>query len=155
MSLVVYTREQVAAEVARLGVSFEAHDEGWTNTLGWAAETFGWKAWRQNYWLTLGKTIHHPASVKDPLGHFVIVMHELVHVRQQAKMGVVPWTAKYCSCWSFRWEQEREAYLIDLRAGRLTVGEVVTTLRKNYGVKTPVDRMVRWFNAALAAEATP
>lgn len=153
MNPVVYTRAQVVAAVKAAGVSFEAHDEGWTNSLGWTAELLGWKGWRENYWLTLGKTIHHPASVKDPIASAVIVMHELVHARQQELMGVVRWTAKYCSCWRFRYEQEREAYLVDIRAGRLTVGEVIDLLRSDYGVKTPAKEMARWFHAALA-EAT-
>ena len=150
----VITRETVSKAVAENGVRFQAHDEGWTGALGWWAERLGWKNWRERYWMTIGTTIYHPAKVQDPLGNHVIVLHELVHVRQQREVGPKWWLFRYCTSWRFRWEQEREAYLVDIQAGRLLVSEAINLLRE-YGIDLPYPQMEAWFNRHTNAGDKP
>jgi hypothetical protein len=77
-----------------------------------------------------------------------------VHI-EQARRWPVFWQLSYLLlplpfgfAW-FRWHWEREAYLVDLRAGRLTVDEVVETLWSNYAWTWPKPWMRRWFEREL------
>lgn len=145
----IITREAAEKAVKENGVKFQAHNKGWTNALGWCAERLGWANWRERFWMTLGRTVYHPASVTDPLSHVVTVLHELVHVRQQRETGLAWWLCRYCASWRYRWEQEREAYLVQLLSGDTPLSFVVNTLRANYGIKLSAEEMGRWFNRHL------
>ena len=115
----------------------------------------------EEYWITLGRTVHYPASVRDPYQHPQVIEHELVHVRQWERWGVLLWISylflplPFGLAW-FRWRWEREAYLIDLaaRTGRedraRAVDRVVETLWTGYGWPWPRRWMKRWFERQLS-----
>lgn len=108
----------------------------------------------EEYWITIGRTIYHPASVSDPYLYPRVVEHELVHVRQWERWGVLLWLSylllplPFGLAW-FRWRWEREAYLVHLEQG--TVDQVVESLWAGYGWPWPRRWMRRWFERRLAA----
>jgi hypothetical protein len=151
----VITRTAALKAVEENGVRFQSHDEGWTNALGWCAEKLGWKNWRQKFWMTIGKTIYHPASAVDPVAHVVTVLHEIVHVCQQRETGLAWWLFRYCTSWRYRWEQERVAYLVNLLSGETPLSFIIDVLRTNYGIKLSAEEMGAWFNRHLYAGDKP
>jgi hypothetical protein len=145
----VITRDAAAKAVKENGVQFQSHSEGWTNWLGWCAEKLGWVGWRGRFWMTIGHTIYHPDSVKDPLAHAATVIHECAHAKQQRETVLVWWLFRYCTSWRYRWEQEREAYLVDLLSGETPLSFVVGALRTSYGIKLSAKEMGIWFQQHL------
>ena len=118
----------------------------------------GNRSFVERCWTTLGRTIYYPASVVDPLAHPVVLEHELVHVRQWERWGVLMWISYLLLplpiglCW-FRFRWEREAYLVELahavdRERELT--RIVDALWFGYGFCWPRPWMRRWFEAAGA-----
>ncbi|MCC7542449.1 MAG: hypothetical protein IT379_39895 [Deltaproteobacteria bacterium] len=117
-----------------------------------------WRAWfMRAAWTTLGRTIYAPTWI-DVAGSLEpyrsILEHELVHVRQWRRWWLV-YPISYLllplpiglAWWRWRWE--REAYLVQLRAGT-SVEHVVDTLWRHYGWPWPRWAMRRWFRRALA-----
>lgn len=103
-------------------------------------------------WTTIsGRTIWAPVTAAlDKLGVYeTIIRHELVHIQQARRLPVL-WQLSYLllplpiglAWWRWRWE--REAYLVDIRAGR-EIEEVVDTLWRRYGWPWPRAWMRRWF----------
>lgn len=139
------TRTELDARVARLGVRFCPHTKAIRMRIfAHCARLRGVDDWIDEYWLTWGKTIFHPASVTDPLADLVQIGHELVHVKQQAGTWLYWWFLRYLTSWRFRWQEEREAYLINVRASESIEG-IAITLRTDYAIRTPADDMTQWF----------
>lgn len=74
-----------------------------------------WKlTWRfaSNNYTTIGKTIWYPKGYPPTAS---VVIHERVHIRQQAEVGVIKFILLYLFCFPFgwnpwRWKWEFEAY---------------------------------------------
>ncbi len=104
-------------------------------------------------WTTVGpRTIWAPSHVRlDHLDAYEsILRHELVHVRQVRRWFVL-WHLSYLLlplpvllAW-FRWRWEREAFLVNLRAGDMGVDDIVDSLWHGYGWCWPRPLMRRWF----------
>jgi len=133
---------------------------GLTRAFARLLRLLGNRRFLEEYWITLGRTVHYPASVRDPYQHPQVIEHELVHVRQWERWGVLLWISylflplPFGLAW-FRWRWEREAYLGDLErrldpAERaLAVDEVVESLWVGYGWPWPRRWMKRWFERQL------
>ena len=131
--------------------------------IGWLLGIFGNKRFMTNFWTTLGtSTIWAPTSVTigpDTLrDHSVAIRHELVHI-QQARRWPVIWQLAYLLlplpfglAW-FRWRWEREAYLVNLKAGVMSIEDVVNTLWNNYGWCWPKRWMRSWLSAEMKRAA--
>ena len=61
---------------------------------------------------TYGNKIYTPSRLSPSL-----IAHEKTHVRQQLKMGVEIWWARYIADEDFRFSQELEAHQVEYRAG--------------------------------------
>ncbi len=109
------------------------------------------------WWTTIG-----PRTIWAPVGtdlssieaYATVIRHELVHARQ-ARRWPVFWQLSYLLlplpfglAWC-RWASERQAYLVQLRAGTMTIDEVVTTLWDNYGWCYPRSWMRAWLARAV------
>jgi hypothetical protein len=112
----------------------------------------------QHYWTTIGRTIYYPACVADPLAHPIVLEHELVHVRQWQRWGVLMWLSylllpvPFGLCW-FRFRWEREAYLVELAHApdrEREITRIVDALWYGYGFPWPRRWMRRWFERATA-----
>lgn len=118
-----------------------------------------WPAFTVSFWTTVRwpfgvAQILYPSVVSDPQSArwSVVVGHELVHVDQMAGpwgllrtyllFALLPLPVLF----SGRWFLEREAFLVDVRAGR-GVGEIVDMLWRYYGWPWPPALMRRWFEA--------
>ncbi len=123
-----------------------------------ALRALGNRAFMQRYWTTIGRTIYYPECVTDPLAYPVVLEHELVHVRQWRRFGVLMWLSYLLLplpiglCW-FRFRWEREAYLVELahaddRGAEIT--RIVDALWFGYGFPWPRRWMRRWFERASA-----
>lgn len=108
-------------------------------------------------WTTIGpRTIWAPVGARlDRLDVYaLIIQHELVHVAQ-AKRWLVLFQLSYLLlplpiwlAWC-RWRWEREAYLVQLRAGA-SPAVLADLLWRRYGWPWPRPLMRRWFERALA-----
>lgn len=67
---------------------------------------FGFESWEKGPIVTYGDTAHFHKGGMPPDLH----IHEEVHVRQQAAMGVEKWFNQYLIDPAFRLDQEVEAY---------------------------------------------
>lgn len=114
----------------------------------------GTRDFQARYWTTLGRTIYYPTSVRDPRAHPAILAHELVHVQQWARFGVLLWLSylllplPFGLAW-FRFRWEREAYLIQIAHAEdreREITRVVDTLWYGYGRPWPRTLMRRWFD---------
>lgn len=112
------------------------------------------------FWTTIGpRTIYAPVGTRLTAGELqrqrVIIEHELVHIGQARRwpgwfqlsylLLPLPFGLAY-----FRWVWERRAYLVDIRAGRLSIEEVVDTLWASYGWCWPRPLMRRWFEREVS-----
>lgn len=101
------------------------------------------------YWTTIGRTIYYPTGVTHPILHSITIEHELVHIRQWRKYGLWLWFSylfvpfPIFIAW-YRWRWEREAYMVDIRAG-VSIDAVVASLWHGYGWPWPRESMRRWF----------
>lgn len=111
-----------------------------------------------SFWTTISsKRIYAPNGVDlDRLDLYeVIIRHELVHVAQARKWPVwfqvsyllfpLPFGLAWC-----RWYWERAAFMVDIKAGRLTVEQAVNMLSR-YGWPWPKGLMRRFFEKQLEA----
>ena len=114
-------------------------------------------AFSTRFWTTVsGWHIHAPngADLKALEKYESIILHELVHIRQ-ARRFPGHWQLSYLLlplpiglAW-FRWLWEREAYLVNIRAGTMSAEDVVQTLGSvNYFWSWPRPWMRRWFKKA-------
>lgn len=146
------------AELAAAGVRVRLKAESrLMRVLGWLLRLIGVRDFMMRFWTTIGpRTIWAPAGVS--LAHLeayaLTIRHELVHARQARRWPVVFQVSylllplPFGLAW-FRWRWEREAYLVQLRAGAMTVDEVVDTLWRNYGWCWPRAWMRAWFKRAV------
>ena len=97
------------------------------------------------FWITIGHDICYPSSaLPDPWAHETTIRHELVHVRQGVNAW---WIARYLASQDFRWRQEREAYLVNVRAGESSDG-IAEILSVAYRISKPTrQQMIDWFEA--------
>lgn len=65
-------------------------------------------------WVTLSPTIYHPRDV-DPAAYPHVILHEHVHLRQQAS-GLLWWLLQYVLSRKFRLEAEAEAYAVEIKS---------------------------------------
>jgi len=108
------------------------------------AHLFGTKGWKEHFWLTLGKTIYHPAGIGDPLSYTGTVCHELVHVNQQSRTWLWWWITRYLCSWKYRWQMERDAYLEEIRLGR-SIESIAVSMRIAYRIPLEFDVICKWF----------
>lgn len=96
--------------------------------------------------------IGYPVGIDPMLPQWAqIRAHELVHARQQRGFGLLGCFLLYFFLplpvfFSGRWFIEREAYLVDLRAGTRTIDQVVDTLWSQYFFPWPRSWMRDWFD---------
>jgi hypothetical protein len=123
----------------------------------------GNRVFMARYWTTIGSTIYYPACVSDPLAHPIVLEHELVHVRQWRRWGVLMWLSYLLLplpiglCW-FRFRWEREAYLVELAHApdrEREITRIVDALWFGYGFPWPRPWMRRWFERTVAAGLPP
>jgi hypothetical protein len=129
----------------------------------WALRPLGNRVFMARYWTTIGSTIYYPACVADPLAHAVVLEHELVHVRQWRRWGVLMWLSYLLLplpiglCW-FRFRWEREAYLVELAHAtdrEREITRIVDALWFGYAFPWPRPWMRRWFERTLAEPRSP
>jgi hypothetical protein len=120
---------------------------------------FPWRAWfLRSAWTTIGRTIYAPVWV-DVEGNLepyrTIIGHELVHVAQWRRWWVLLWLGYLLLplpvglAWC-RWAAEREACLVQLRAGA-DIDAIVDVLWRRYGWPWPRCLMRRWFRRAMVS----
>lgn len=141
---------------ARVGIVSKA-DSRLMRLIGWLFALFGRTDFTTRWWTTIGaRTIYAPIGVdlSDLERYATVIRHELVHARQ-ARRWPVFWQLSYLLlplpfglAWC-RWASERQAYLVQLRAGTMTIDEVVTTLWDNYGWCYPRSWMRAWLARAV------
>jgi hypothetical protein len=134
-----------------VGARLVPHSDNWKALL-WnqCSKLGGVKDFSQRFWITLAPDICYPTTVRNPWApvYETTVRHELRHIRQQQKTGLYWWLVKYLASQKFRWEQEREAYLCDIRAGENSPREVAELLHDVYKIYVPtVDAMTAWLEA--------
>ena len=114
-----------------------------------------------NYITTIGDTVYYPDHIKFDVNskYFQQLLdHELVHVKQYEKYGVLGFLLLYALIpfpvlfSYFRWKFEREAYMIDIKNGRLTIEEVVDILWYGYVIPWPKPCMRKWLKNAVAKD---
>jgi hypothetical protein len=115
------------------------------NVVAQFAKLLGYKNFKETYWLTLGKTIYHPDHI-DPLGYLSTIEHELLHVQQQHRHGLALWLFRYLTSGKFRYFQEREAYLLQVKNGSMSVGQAVACL-STYKTGVDLNEMADWFES--------
>jgi hypothetical protein len=137
----------IRAEVGAMGARLVPHKQSTLTTLyGWLAGFFGVKDFVNRYWLTLAPTIYYPSYIKNPFDprYATEIRHELVHVRQQRRGSLAGWVLRYLISQEFRWEQEREAYLVNVGDGDEPV-LIGALLRRSYRITyLPEAELVRW-----------
>ena len=102
----------------------------------------------RRFWITLDPVIYYPLDV-DPESpaHETTIRHELVHIRQQRQRGLTPWLIKYVGSARFRYEQERDAFLVDVRAGA-DPRAIAVSLARDYKLRAiSVDQMAAWLGS--------
>lgn len=113
----------------------------------------GTRGFMEHFWTTIGRTIYVPTSVGDPYAHPDVLEHELVHVRQWQRWGVLFWLSYVLLplpvglAW-FRFYWEREAYLVQLARARdreREITRIVDALWFGYARPWPRRWMRRWF----------
>ena len=125
-----------------------------------ALRLIGNRAFMDHYWTTIGRTIYMPVGVEDPYDHPGVVEHELVHVQQYERWGILfmisylllPLPAGLA--W-FRWRWEREAYMVQIRNAadkESEIERVIGSLWSGYGWPWPRGRMRAWFRHEAGLE---
>ncbi len=105
----------------------------------------------KDFVITLWQTSYYPDDLKRIPQWFKD--HEEVHGKQWDKykifFPILYWVPPTLLAY-FRWKFEREAYLVDIKAGVHTVEEVVDTLWSDYLWTWPKCWMRKWFKKELA-----
>ena len=112
-----------------------------------------WTTWR---WPFGQPTIYYPTRVANPARFPDTLEHEGVHVKQQE-----PWFGPWITIlfvlrfplpifFSGRWFIERGPYLLDIRRGRRTIGQVIDAMWNDYLWPWPKPLMRRWFIKELS-----
>ncbi len=152
--------KQALDEVGGRLVSKEA--VSWMRVLGFLAKLIGNKYFMDDYWTTIGKTIYYPTSVqpKDIYKHYDVIYHEIVHIKQWKKWGLL-FSVSYMLlpvpfffAW-FRWRWEREAYMETLRYTYRPLAHmrfIVRVLWEEYGWTWPKRWMMKWFKKEVKKE---
>lgn len=98
--------------------------------------------------------IYFPVN-RNPMDYLDVSEHELIHADQQrTSWGLLKsfwllWLFPLPIIFSGRWFIERHAFLLDIKAGRLTIEAAVYLLWRFYGLAWPPFLMRRWFNARM------
>ncbi|KAB8063708.1 hypothetical protein [Janthinobacterium violaceinigrum] len=66
-------------------------------------------------------------------GNSALLLHEIVHSREQRNCGVLPWLLLYAISARFRMAAEVRGYLVQIAAGSISL-ERAATLLMQYGV---------------------
>jgi hypothetical protein len=143
----MHTNQEIDVLLAQYNVRFCPHSKsGKMQIIALFAKILGYSDFKEIYWLTLGKTIYHPDR-QNPFDFYDLIDHELVHVAQQRKMGILVWVFRYLAQPKFRYLQEREAYLIsvDRAATRGAAIERVVDILQTYKTGVPREEMITWF----------
>jgi hypothetical protein len=132
-----------------------------------------WFTWilekvRKEFWITINGKIYHPSkydvgnNLKDYKDWRRVLKHEMVHIEQQKQEPFWRYAVKYLLLpfpifrARFRWEYEREAFLVDLKgAPKQHRAAVLERILKSlggsfYGWAWPKDKMRKWFEEELA-----
>jgi len=134
--------ESVKSEARAYGVKWRRHAD---MPLPWRFSFWKGKVWADHTFMTLRPYIYLPDPIDDPWPYWRTIAHELVHWRQQKKSYPLMWMAKYAASQKFRWESEREAFLIDLFFGGDLL-RITTALRDDYGIRcVSPGEMREWF----------
>lgn len=146
------TREEVAKEISELGIKLRHHSDSTKLSIAvWYHKNFGSKSFSRNVIVTWYPDIFFPDSYIDLADHYQVLAHELVHARRQKEYGPLKWILKYLSCSSFRYQEERLAYLREIEAGWRSVETVIRALRGPlYKIDVPADEMRAWFSKRLS-----
>ena len=142
----------VTQELYDLGVQVRSKSESrLMRTIGWVLGLLG-ISFTERFWTTIsGKIIWAPttANLDNLEGYAVTLRHEMTHIRQARDYPVwfqlsylllpLPFLFAYG-----RWHWERQAYLVDIRAGR-PVEDIVQSLWRNYLFTWPKPWMRAWF----------
>ena len=147
------SRETIQVKCDELGVEFCYHSDSFRMKVsGWYHKVVNGNPWfNRSVYVTQHPYIFIPDGVPDPLSDWLVINHELVHWTRQRDMGLVSWTARYLVSWRFREEEERIAFLRDIKSGRMTVGQAVERLRAPlYGSKTSIADLTEWFDRQLS-----
>jgi len=149
-------------KLAHYGVHLVSKRDSWLMRLIARIPRFG-PRFTIRFWTTLRfpfmePRIYFPTSVSNPAAsrYDVIMAHELVHVRQFApwygplRLLLLYFFFPLPVFFSGRWIIERDAYLVDILQGRLTVDTVVNVLHESYLRPWPKARMRGWFTARAA-----
>lgn len=142
--------QQIRSEVDAAGARLRPHKTSWLmGAYGQMARLFGVSDFTSRFWLTLCPVIYHPNQIAEPLSDVslhVVIRHELVHIKQQ-RGRLSAWVFKYLLSQAFRWEAEREAFLVNIRDGS-DPESIAVTLHRDYKISKPsVHDMVKWFEA--------
>lgn len=139
------SQQSLELDVMAAGARLVPHPENWAASWwGKIARLGGVPNFSRDFWITIGRDICYPSSVTDPWAHPVTVRHEIVHVLQQASAWLPWWLTKYLLSQSFRWRMEREAYLVDVRAGA-SIPRIVLDLATAYRIGLDRGMMIQWF----------
>lgn len=159
----------LAEELKTQGVKLVRKDNSrLMRVIGWFFNLFKWLTkfdFMEDAWTTVGgKTIYFP--VDYPLSYEklqgissseVTIRHELVHIRQARKYPVwfqvsyLLFPIFIFFAW-FRWRWEREAYMVNIRAGA-DIDRIVDILWKVYLFPWPKPWMRKWFREQVAKGA--
>jgi hypothetical protein len=110
----------------------------------------------RHFWVTVRRNIYYPDSVFSPIAtqNAHIVRHELVHVRQWEKYGLLGFLLLYflfplpILC-SGRWWLEREAYMEQIKEDPfLDTAWIANALWRDYLMAYPKGAMHKWLENA-------
>ena len=82
-------------------------------------------------WTTWNKVIYYPNSVREPLAHTGIILHEKVHIAQQEERGWWLFLIMYLVGY-WRLKFEAEAYAVNIKRKEWSVDGVVDLLKTKY-----------------------
>ena len=146
------SQDQLHSLIKQYKVQFKSKDDiGLMLIIDFLLKCIGIRGFMDNFWITIGRTIYHPAHVQDPLKYPLVVEHELVHVKQWDKWGLLfiisylflplPFGFAY-----FRFYWEQEAYMVQISHASdpyEEIDRVVDRLWNNYGWPWPKAWMKR------------
>lgn len=145
-------RDAIKVKCDTLGVEFCRHrDSARMQVAGWFHYLRGNPWFAQSVYVTWHPHIFVPDGVGDPLEDWQLIDHELVHFVQQREYGATRWVLRYLTSPRFRADQERPAFLRDIKNGRLTLKQAAERLHGPlYQLDEPPQATEAWFRAELA-----